>query len=542
MIQRIEYWLARIPSETVRWLVILALLMVQSLNLYKATTYDRLVGSSYDTLLRKRIVSPHLDQSIVILDIDERSLNKMAAEYGRWPWPRDTLASVLDYLERSGAKAVVFDILFSDVDVINQVADATFADSVSRSQSAFFPVLRLDQSLDQVSEVDATMLPGFAMRVGEISDISKPDSSAPKLAVIPPVFDAVVSTGRMGFHNIYPDIDGVNRHYRLWEDVPGSWRLNSLPARMAQTFGWRLPVEPNQLLSFQLKPDAYPSLSFFDIWVASQRRDAGKFATEFKDKIVIIGSTAPNLYDIKVTPLSPIQPGVQVLANAIDNVKNSSFLKTLDKSTQWLISAVLLILMAYGSKKLPVTTMRWAILLAPSALIGISFLTLNFGKVFVDLTAAASQAFVFFTVMTVYAAWRVQIFSAPPKPQGDENVCISVVFGAKSTPLNLNETIDVLTQISRNFAVVQSGFTAGTTVGAGGPFCAVLLAPNPISQEQIRSTLCISGDAPFMMETSPVGTKHSENLSFKDSRADFAWPLIGKALVTWEKKNEVRSS
>jgi len=539
--QRIELWLARVPSTTVRWLIILVLLMLQSLNLYKADTYDRLVGSSYDTLLRKRLVAPPIDQSIVILDIDERSLNKMATDYGRWPWPRDTLASVLDYLERGGAKAVVFDILFSDADVINQVADATFADSVARSQSAFFPILRLDRTLDKASEVDATMLPGFATRSSQTTTTIKPGLPAPRLAVIPPVFDAVVSTGRLGFHNIYPDIDGVNRHYRLWEDVSGNWQLNSLPARIAQDFGWRLPDAPDQLLSFQINPDAYPTVSFFDIWVASQRQDSAKLATEFKDKIVIIGSTAPNLFDVKVTPLSPIQSGVQVLANAIDNVKNNSFLQTLNKTMQWLISAALLILMAYGSKKLPVTTMRWAILLAPSALIGISFLTLNFGTVFVDLTAAASQAFVFFTVMTVYGAWRIQIFSTPPKPKADDNVRISIVFGAKSTSLNLSEIIDSLTQISKNFAVVQSGFTAGTTVGAGGPFCAILCSPNPISQEQIRSTLFISENAPVMIEMLQVSTKDIANLSFADSLADVAWPLIGKALVTWEKKDEVCS-
>jgi adenylate cyclase len=131
LIRRIEKWLARLPSASMRWSIILSLLLFQSLNLYKADTYDRLVGSSYDTLLRKRFVAPETDPSIVILDIDERSLQQMSTDHGRWPWPRDTLASVLEYLEKSGAAAVVFDILFSDEDVINQVADATFADSVT---------------------------------------------------------------------------------------------------------------------------------------------------------------------------------------------------------------------------------------------------------------------------------------------------------------------------------------------------------------------------------------------------------------------------
>ena len=519
-----------------RWSIILSLLLFQSLNLYKADTYDRLVGSSYDTLLRKRFVAPETDPSIVILDIDERSLQQMSTDHGRWPWPRDTLASVLEYLEKSGAAAVVFDILFSDEDVINQVADATFADSVTRSSSSFFPVLRLDQSLDKFSEVNVTMLPGFATPLNEKH--TKITDSEPRVAVIPPVFEAVISTGRLGFHNMYPDVDGVNRHYRLWEDIGSSWRLNSLPVRMAHSFGWSLPAAPNQLMSFQLKPDAYPTVSFFDVWVASQRRESHSSSSDFKDKIVIIGSTAPNLFDIKVTPLSPIQPGVQVLANAIDNLKNGDFVRTLDKSAQWLIGAALLLLMVYGSKKLSVAKMRWAILLAPSGLIGVSFLVLNFGDVFIDQTAAASQAFIFFTSMTLYASWRNQFFSTPPRPRSNDMFCTSIVFAAKATSLNLNEVIDAINRMADNYAILQSGFTAGTTVGVRGPYYAILLSPDKISESAMRTSLYIGESSPCIFKVDHMNPELTEFLSEADTLSDLAWPFIGRALIQWEKGDD----
>ena len=214
----------------------------------------------------------------------------------------------------------------------------------------------------------------------------------------------------MGYHNIYPDTDGVNRYYRLWEAV-GDWQLQSLPARLAQALNWPLPEKADQLIQLPLKADAYPTVSFVDVWRASQLQVDDGTAAKVKDKIVIIGSTAPSLFDVKVTPLSPIQSGVQLLATAIDNTKNERFLKVLPPIAQWALGMCLLALMAYLSATLPMSILRWGILGVPLFLIGISYASLNVGELFIDLTGAASQAFVFFTSMAAYSAWRVQHFA-----------------------------------------------------------------------------------------------------------------------------------
>lgn len=48
----------------------------------------------------------------VIVTIDEKSLS----ELGRWPWPRTTIAKLVDVLKGHGAKAVGFDIVFAEPD------------------------------------------------------------------------------------------------------------------------------------------------------------------------------------------------------------------------------------------------------------------------------------------------------------------------------------------------------------------------------------------------------------------------------------------
>ena len=55
-----------------------------------------LAQTTYDNMVRGRVITAPADPRIVIIDIDESALARMATEFGRWPWPRDTLASVLD--------------------------------------------------------------------------------------------------------------------------------------------------------------------------------------------------------------------------------------------------------------------------------------------------------------------------------------------------------------------------------------------------------------------------------------------------------------
>jgi adenylate cyclase len=534
LIHRLESTLARMPSVHVRWAIIAVLIAVLFAKIFSAEDQSRLVGSSYDTLTRNRVLGPAVDPAILIVDIDEASLAIMSKDYGRWPWPRDTLASVLDFLERNGAQAVVFDILFADKDVLNPMSDLAFADSVTQSRRSYFPVLRLESRLDQVSEVRANMLPGFAIKVDNSEPQQDGSEAGPPMAVIPPVFSTITQSGRLGFHNIYPDVDGVNRQYRLWEDIAPGWRLLSLPARLAVDLGWSMPTQANQILALPLETAAYPSVSFHDLWQASQARAAGPLADQVKGKIVIIGSTAPNLFDVKVTPLSPIHPGVHVLAGAIDNVKNGNFLKMLDKGWQLVIGVLLLLAMAQASARLPLPVLRWGILVAPTVLIGLSYVSLNVGGVFVDLTAVASQAFVFFTATTVYAAWRVGYFATIHIQDEPPKTCQVLVIDAGPVKMTVNQLIDAgCAAWGSSFCVVQSGFTSGVSVGASGPFCIFVLNCGDLEEGATRQLLGVDEKNKITIFTCDAADLLAEGKPTTDAIESLAWRFLSKAMVGW---------
>ena len=89
--------LARIPHHRVRWLLLVAI-GVASTVLALAQPGLQTSYRTYDRMLAMRLWTPEPDPKIVIVDIDEASLAELGKEFGRWPWPRETLAAVLAWL------------------------------------------------------------------------------------------------------------------------------------------------------------------------------------------------------------------------------------------------------------------------------------------------------------------------------------------------------------------------------------------------------------------------------------------------------------
>ena len=401
--------------------VYIGLAIALALWMVVSTLSDRehhLKTSTYDWMLTHRFRQPAPDRDIVLIDIDERSLAAMAEDYGRWPWPRDVLATVLAGVEAQGAQAVVFDMLFADADRQNPVSERAFEEAVARSRIAYFPVLRLNPANDGKSAVHADQLTGLV-----VPEPSLPlTGSPPTLAVVLPYFDSALRSGRLGTHNLDPDADSLIRRYRVWEDIAG-YRVLSLPARMALDFGWQLPDAPSKKLQFNHKVMNYRTLSFSDVFADLMRKQRTRPQDEFRGKIVVIGSTAAGLFDSKGTPISRTDPGIDILATAIDNIKNDRFFHELSPATDMAIAALLLALMAWLCIRYSHEQLRLAFVIAPTLLLGISYLSMNLSNTFIDLTAPASMAFLYFSAVKFYSAqirkrWAGDDWFAPEFAKG----------------------------------------------------------------------------------------------------------------------------
>jgi CHASE2 domain-containing sensor protein len=352
---------------------------------------------AYDVVIKNRIIKPKPDSDIVIVDVNEKSLSAMAKDYGRWPWPRQVLGEFVENVELQKPKAIIFDILFSDADVFNPDSDAAFNETIAGTNNTFFPMLRLPPDNDKLSELRPQMIPG-------IKAIQDETPSDHPIAMVLPFFKAALDSARLGTHNIYPDGDGVARAYRMHHDEYG-WRIPSLPSRVGEILSWQTPEQADILLNWRGQAFTYSYASFSDVYLDMLNKDRKRAQNEFTGKIVIIGSTAPSMGDIKATSMAKQFPGVEILATAIDNVKHDDFIRV--PKQRWpLLLAALIILWgtAYAFYK-DVEPDRFAKIFGFSqiGLLAISYLTINLTNFYFNLAGPVFIAFVYFSVAKLYA-------------------------------------------------------------------------------------------------------------------------------------------
>jgi adenylate cyclase len=351
---------------------------------------------SYDLVVKNRIVKPAPDADIVIVDIDEKSLAAMAKEYGRWPWPRQVLGEFVENLGQQAPKAVVIDVLFSDPDVFNPDSDAYFNDVIAATPNVFFPYLRLPAKDDGLSQVTLEMVPG-AMKTPSAE-------SGRTIAVVLPYFKAALESGRLGTFNVDPDADGTVRSYPVWLDAYG-WRLPSLPARVGKELGYDTPDRQSILLNWRGQPFSYRYASFSDVYFDMLSKQKQRPQDEFKDKIVLIGSTAAGLADIKPTSMAKQFPGVEILATAIDNVKHDDHIRVPVSRWPYLLVALAILwgtAFAFYRNVEPDLFAR-VFGLSQIGLLVLSYLSINFTNFFFNLTGPVFLGFVYFSIAKVYA-------------------------------------------------------------------------------------------------------------------------------------------
>lgn len=349
----------------------------------------------FDSLISHRVLKPQADPDIVIIDIDEASLAGMAREQGRWPWPNRVLGELVRGLEAQQPRAIVFDILFSDADVLRPDSDAAFNADIARSTTTFFPMLRLDPQNDHLSRIPVGALPGArALR-------DDANAQAP-IAIILPKVPAALDNGRLGTHQVTPDPDGIIRRYPTWIEHAG-WRIPSMPQRIAEEFGYPGADQPEVLLNWRGGPFTYRFVSFVDVYRDLRAEKKQRPADEFRNKIILIGSTAPSLFDIKGTPMARIHPGVEILATSIDNFKNGDYLRERPKWVMKLAALLLIWGMAialYRQIRIEVFDAVFGVL--QGALVVLAFAVVNLSHWYLDASAPLSLGLAYFTLSRVY--------------------------------------------------------------------------------------------------------------------------------------------
>ncbi len=267
-----------------------------------------------DAFVRMQAVDQQPDPDIVIIDIDDTSLAQMEDDAGRWPWPRAIHGELVQGIAAQKPAAIVFDILFSERDEFRPDSDAAFNQALQGVDNVYFPMVRRDAARDVQGAAATDIAPLLGLIRGENAD------PAARIAVLPPLaLDP--AHWRVGTINFEEDADGVGRRYQLYTAAHG-WLIPSLPARVAQDLGYAVPQQPDMILAWRGKAGSFRHIPYADLYADFNREKKLRVADELKDKIVIIGTAATGMHDVRVTPLASLYPGVEMLATAIDNLKN----------------------------------------------------------------------------------------------------------------------------------------------------------------------------------------------------------------------------
>jgi adenylate cyclase len=432
---------------------------------------ENMRDKAFDFMVKNRVFKPHADADIVIVDINEASLAAFAKEYGRWPWPRQVLGEFVENVEAQKPKAIVFDIVFSDADIYNPDSDAYFNDVIAGSDNTFFPILRLDMSQDAQSQLKYAQIPGL-----------QADKDADKnatIAAVLPHFEAALKANRLGTHNVYPDADGIVREYRMYHDDYG-WRLPSLPLVVAQFTGAKdtKSLPKDMLINWRGKPFTYTYATFSDVFTDMANKVKKRPQNEFTNKIVIIGSTAPGLFDIKATAMDKQFPGVEVLATAIDNAKHGDYLKVWRGKTPYILLSLLLIWATTLAFYLKVDRNRLNSIFTGSqiGLLVLSYIAINISNTYLDLSGPILWAVALFSIAKVYAmatdrALQRWLAFGVTSDATEHCVLIMPILVEASEPLTnallkkLKRGIELASQSPNNIEILQ-----GTQSGIWGLF------------------------------------------------------------------------
>jgi adenylate cyclase len=316
--------------------LLVATCVVFALELFALGWMAPLENRLLDTFVRRHAAALAPDPDIVLVDIDERSLEKMEAEAGRWPWPRVVYADLIEGLAAQKPRAIVFDMMFVERDRFRPQDDAAFAESAARHANTYFAFLRLPAASDGKGIRIADFARDFGLTRSKAAD---PDA---RVALVPPLVLPKATHARAGLITFKEDADGVGRRYLLRETVAG-WLIPSLPARVALELGFTVPDADSLVLAWRGRAKSFPRVSFSDLYEEFGRSAKHRAPNEFAGKIVIVGAAATGLQDLRVTPIDSLHPGAEILGTAIENLKNGRHMR---HAPAWWAAAVGIALLA----------------------------------------------------------------------------------------------------------------------------------------------------------------------------------------------------
>ena len=344
-------------------LIVTFFFLLHSVGKIEIPLLNKLEHNIYDLKVKLTTINT-LDPRIIILDIDEKSL----AQEGRWPWSRDKLSYLVDILfDYYHVKVLGFDVVFSEPDtssgleLLRKLNQNELSDNIPFNQTfqKLSSQLDFDQlfanSLQNRSIVMGYYFNGAESHVNPSSSLPPPISlldSYPQLKLIKAkgyganlasLQDAAPRGGYFSNSNV--DSDGSFRRLPLVtvydNKIYESLSLAIYRELLGQPeihFGFKHDYGNSNLESLDIESLSIP-VTDHAIALVPYRGKQGSFKyisvtdvlngesdlEELENKIVIMGTTAAGLLDLRTTPVQNLYAGVEVHANLVSGMLDNTF-------------------------------------------------------------------------------------------------------------------------------------------------------------------------------------------------------------------------
>ena len=383
----------------------LLLALAHATGIWRLTAFERLDNLIYD--IRLRATMPRtLDTRVVIVDVDDASL----ARQGQWPWARDTMARLTtELLVRQQVAVLGFDVMFlepdrsSSTERLREIAngplrhmpglaaeierlaptldhDITFAGALRNRRIAlgyYFTRTPVPSAKGQLPAAPllppdifpaggayATRWNGFGASLPMLAQAAPAagflntlvgETGDGAIRSVPLIARYEGDHAQPGFYEslglaVYRLANGSPPVRPLLAPGAATPRLDSL------TIGrLRIPVDGTASMQVPFRGPGGPNGGSFR-YVAAADIVEGRLAPgELKDKIVLMGATAPGLQDLRATPVGAAFPGVEVHANIVSGMLDQRLLAVPDYAPGYEVLTVLIagLVLAFGLSLLP---------------------------------------------------------------------------------------------------------------------------------------------------------------------------------------------
>jgi adenylate cyclase len=369
----------------------LALWLPGWLDGFEARTWD----------LRERLFAkpgPATSQVATIL-LDQKSL-----EWGKkenslsWPWPREVYSAITDFCARAGAKALVFDVFYTEPSVYGVSDDQAFAAGISKNGRVVGAMnFGSEQATDEKWLTTDTRA---AVLIDGLQDWIKREQ--PKTLSFPraefPIPEVAASAAMLANAFLNPDpSDRVFRRGPLFNTFdgrvvpnealaaylvgnPGAHKLSISPGTLTVD-GTRVPIdsEGRAILRYRgptTTHKAYTAAAIVQADLQIQNGDAPAVdLAALRDKYVFFGFSAPGLFDLKPSPMRGDYPGVEIHATMLDNLLSADFLRTVPAGLTILVLLLLCIgaaVSASAASRAGITALIYVVFLPIGPALGIA--------------------------------------------------------------------------------------------------------------------------------------------------------------------------